>query len=187
MLVEVTAPPARAAAALLVQEATGIRRYRRASDGGEQAGRVPEGAGGPAPPWPSACLGEEELLNPHYWWPAAVFEGEPRVEDRPACIVRLTPDLDVSSRYAFVRTWIDPERLVPLAEEKTTREGAVIKVTYGGFKEQDDVWLPRRIEAVSEALGCRSLLTISRGTARATLDEALFDPATFVERTGARR
>jgi hypothetical protein len=176
VLIDVTDPLSHAGTLLLVAGHTGQTATMRAPAGWTAAvAQRPDGA----PPWDwlSPCLGDEDLTDLHLWWTVQVGVGAARIQDRFVCVVRSEADQG-TSHYRTVTSWIDVERLIPLRAEKIARKGETsTRFIYGSIHRRDDLWAPKVVDIVSDATGCRSQLTVLRGTARARLDDRIFDPA----------
>ena len=174
-LIEVTAPPDRRGAALLTSTATGV----------EVESRPPLRAAALAPsedldapgalPWLSPCLLLEDYVDAHYWWTTHAAQGAAKVGDRMSCVVRSEPGDIRRTDYRSVKTWLDPERLVPLKAEKVVRaDGSLTQLMYSGFRQRDRRWGARRKVITSASTGCRSEFEILGGAVGARLADSVF-------------
>jgi hypothetical protein len=174
-LIEVTAPPDRRGAALLTSTATGV----------EVESRPPLRAAPLAPPddldapgalpWLSPCLLLEDYVDAHYWWTTHAAQGAAKVGDRMSCVVRSEPGDIRRTDYRSVKTWLDPERLVPLKAEKVVRaDGSLTQLVYSGFRQRDRRWGARRKVITSASTGCRSEFEILGGSVGARLADSVF-------------
>ncbi len=120
----------------------------------------------------------EDLLDQQFFWPGQLSEGSTKFGARTCILVRSTPGPGAHTRYAQVRTWIDPSIDFAVYMEKTLREGGAVKeFTYFGLRHDEGVWSARQIGIKLRGQSGSVLLIVDRGSAHARLTAADFSPA----------
>jgi hypothetical protein len=128
-------------------------------------------------------FGYEDLLEQQYFWAGQTSEGNTKFGARDCVIVKSTPGASDRSHYAQVKTWLDPSIGFPVYIEKTVKEsGAVKEFTYYGIRHEEGVWSAHQVEVKvrgqsGSTLAGSTLLILDRGSARAKLTLADFNPA----------
>lgn len=120
----------------------------------------------------------EDLLEQQYFWPGQTAEGKARFGARDCEVVKSKPGPGDKSHYAQVKTWLDESIEFPVYVEKTVREtGAVKEFTYFGLRHDQGMWSAHQIEVTVHGQAGSTLLIFDRGSAKAKLGIADFDPA----------
>jgi hypothetical protein len=123
-------------------------------------------------------FGYEDLLEQQYFWAGQASEGNAKFGARDCIIVKSTPGASDRSHYALVKTWLDPSIGFPVYVEKTVRESGVVKeFTYYGIRHEEGVWSAHQVEVKVRGQSGSTLLILDRGSARANLTLADFNPA----------
>jgi Outer membrane lipoprotein-sorting protein len=136
----------------------------------------------PVEKWSEGPLGSgfgyEDLLEQQYFWPGQAFEGNAKFGARDCVIVKSTPGPADRTHYAQVKTWLDPSIAFPIYLEKIVKQtGAVKEFTYYGIRHEEGVWSAHQIEVKVHGQSGSTLLILDRGSARAKLTLADFNPA----------
>jgi hypothetical protein len=136
----------------------------------------------PVEKWSEGSLGPEfsyeDLLEQQYFWPGQTSEGKARFGARDCILVKSTPGPADRTHYAQVMTWLDPSIGFPVYIEKTVKEsGAVKEFTYFGIRHEQGVWSAHQIEVKVRGQSGSTLLILDRGSAKANLTLADFNPA----------
>jgi hypothetical protein len=127
-------------------------------------------------------FGYEDLLEQQYFWPGQTFEGNAKFGARDCEIVKSTPGPADRTHYAQVKTWLDPSIDFPVYIEKTVKEsGAVKEFTYYGIRHEEGVWSAHQVEVKVRGQAGSTLLILDRGSARANLALADFNPAQLTQ------
>ena len=131
--------------------------------------------------WSEGPLGPdfsyEDLLEQQYFWPGQASAGD---QIRRARLRRRQEHARAADRthYAQVKTWLDPTIGFPVYVEKTVKEsGAVKEFTYYGIRHEEGVWSAHQIEVKVRGQSGSTLLILDRGSAKANLTLADFNPA----------
>ncbi|MGD0478815.1 MAG: outer membrane lipoprotein-sorting protein [Terracidiphilus sp.] len=120
----------------------------------------------------------EDLLEQQYFWAGQTSEGNARFGARDCVIVKSTPGASDRTHYAQVKTWLDPSIGFPVYVEKTVKEtGAVKEFTYYGIRHEEGVWSAHQVEVKVRGQSGSTLLILDRGSAKANLTLADFNPA----------
>jgi len=136
----------------------------------------------PVEKWRDGPLGPEfsyeDLLEQQYFWAGQASEGKAKFGARDCIIVKSTPGPGDHSHYAQVKTWLDPSIGFPVYVEKTVKEsGAVKEFTYYGIRHEEGVWSAHQVEVKMHGQSGSTLLILDRGSAKANLTLADFNPA----------
>jgi hypothetical protein len=136
----------------------------------------------PVEKWSEGPLGPEfsyeDLLEEQYFWPGQTSEGSAKFGARDCGLVKSTPGPADRTHYAQVRTWLDLSIGFPVYIEKTVKEsGAVKEFTYYGIRHEQGVWSAHQVEVKVRGQSGSTLLILDRGSARANLTLADFNPA----------
>lgn len=108
----------------------------------------------------------EDLLDSQFYW-----KNQTLIADN---VLKSVPEAGKSS-YASVTTWIDPQELFPLKEEKVVKSsGAIKEYTFYGLRQTHGVWSASQIECKVKGKQGSTLLIISRGSEKAHLKESDF-------------
>jgi hypothetical protein len=123
-------------------------------------------------------FGYEDLLEQQYFWPEQTSEGKVKFGARDCEIVKSTPGASDRTHYALVKTWLDPSIGFPVYVEKTVKESGVVKeFTYYGIRHEEGVWSAHQVEVKVRGQSGSTLLILDRGSAKANLTLADFNPA----------
>jgi hypothetical protein len=123
-------------------------------------------------------FGYEDLLEQQYFWAGQASEGNAKFGARDCIIVKSTPGASDRSHYALVKTWLDPSIAFPVYVEKTVKDSGVVKeFTYYGIRHEEGVWSAHQVEVKLRGQSGSTLLILDRGSARANLTLADFNPA----------
>jgi len=136
----------------------------------------------PVEKWSEGPLGSgfgyEDLLEQQYFWTGQASEGNAKFGARDCVIVKSTPGASDRSHYAQVKTWLDPSIGFPVYVEKTVKESGVVKeFTYYGIRHEEGVWSAHQVEVKVRGQSGSMLLILDRGSAKANLTLADFNPA----------
>ena len=149
----------------------------RVADPGDTAARIV-----PLDKWSLHPLGPgfnyEDFLEQQYFWPGQASAGQAKFGVRNCDVIRSTPGESDRTDYAEVKTWIDPSIGFPVYVEKTVKEsGAVKEFTSFGLRHDEGTWSAHQIEVKTRGQAGSTLLIIDRGSAKAKLGIADFNPA----------
>ncbi len=149
----------------------------RVADPGDTAARIV-----PFDSWSFHALGPgfnyEDLLEQQYFWPGQASAGQAKFGAHDCDVIRITPGESDRTHYAEVKTWIDRSIGFPLYVEKTVKEtGAVKEFTSFGLRREQGQWSAHQIEVKTRSQAGSTLLIIDRGSAKAKLGIADFNPA----------
>ncbi len=149
----------------------------RVADPGDTAARIV-----PFDSWSLHPLGPgfnyEDFLEQQYFWPRQASEGQAKFGARNCDVIRSTPGESDRTHYAEVKTWVDPSIGFPVYVEKTVKEsGAVKEFTSFGLRHDEGAWSAHQIEVRTRGQTGSTLLIIDRGSAKAKLGIADFNPA----------
>jgi hypothetical protein len=123
-------------------------------------------------------LSYEDFLEEQYFWPEQTEEGKERFGARDCDVVTSRPGPADKTHYAEVKTWLDRNIGFPVYVEKTMKETGLVKeYTYFGLRHDEGTWSAHQIEAKIHGQTGSTLLIIDRGSAKAKLGIADFDPA----------
>jgi hypothetical protein len=120
----------------------------------------------------------EDLLEQQFFWAGQTSEGSAKFGARDCIIVKSTPGASDRTHYALVKTWLDPSIAFPVYVEKTeNRTGLVKEFTYYGIRHEEGVWSAHQVEVKVRGQSGSTLLILDRGSAKANLTLADFNPA----------
>ncbi len=123
-------------------------------------------------------FGYEDLLEQQYFFAGQTSEGNAKFGARDCVIVKSTPGASDRTHYAQVKTWLDPSIGFPVYVEKTVKQSDVVKeFTYYGIRHEEGVWSAHQVEVKVRGQSGSTLLILDRGSARANLTLADFNPA----------
>jgi hypothetical protein len=136
----------------------------------------------PVEKWSAGPLGSgfgyEDLLEQQYFFAGQTSEGNAKFGARDCVIVKSTPGASDRTHYAQVKTWLDPTIVFPVYVEKTIKESGLVKeFTYYGIRHEAGVWSAHQVEVKVRGQSGSTLLILDRGSARANLTLADFNPA----------
>lgn len=128
----------------------------------------------PVEKWSEGPLGSgfsyEDFLEQQYFWPTQTSEGKVKFGARDCVIVKSTPGPADRTRYASVKSWIDPTIDYAVYAEKTSKEsGAVKEFTSFGVQHEEGRWTAHQIEEKTRGQAGSTLLIFDRGSAKANL------------------
>jgi hypothetical protein len=123
-------------------------------------------------------FGYEDLLEQQYFWSDQTSEGNAKFGARDCVIVKSTPGASDRTRYALIKTWLDPTIAFPAYVEKTVKQSGVVKeFTYYGIRHEEGVWSAHQVEVKLRGQSGSTLLILDRGSAKANLTLSDFNPA----------
>ncbi len=123
----------------------------------------------------------EDLLENEFLWKNQNLIGEATFGARASIIVKSQPGA-VHSTYSSVTTWLDKGILYPLKQEKVVKgSGAAKDYTFYGLRQTQGVWNASQIECKVTGRTGSTRLIINRGSEKAHLDEAAFNPSLLVK------
>jgi hypothetical protein len=173
-----TAPPGGGLVthALLEMRPNGQSSITIAHPGDKSPTALPVGKWSEGPLGPG--FGYEDLLEQQYFWTGQASEGNARFGARDCVIVKSTPGASDRTHYTMVKTWLDPTIGFPVYVEKTIKgSGAVKEFTYFGIRHEEGVWSAHQVEVKIRGQSGSTLLILDRGSAKANLTLADFNPA----------
>ena len=132
--------------------------------------------------WEDGPLGPgfswEDFLEQQYFWPEQTLEPAANFGARACNVIESAPGAAGRSHYAQVKTWLDPTIVFPVYVEKTVKQSAVVKeFTYFGIRHEEGVWSAHQVEVKLRGQSGSTLLILDRGSAKANLTLADFNPA----------
>ncbi len=135
--------------------------------------------------WSDGPLGSafsyEDFLEPEYFWPGQMSQGEVKYGARDCDLIKSTPGATDRTHYAEVKSWLDHGIGFPVYVEKTLKESAAVKeYTYFGLRQVGGVWSASQVEAKVRGVGGSNLLIIDRGSTKANLEAKDFTAAQLV-------
>lgn len=162
---------------ILLEMRSGGDNTIRVADPGDAAARIV-----PFEQWNAHPLGPgfnyEDFLEQQYFWPGQTSEGKTKFGARECDVVQSTPGPADRTHYAQVKTWIDPSNGFPVYVEKTVKEtGAVKEFTSYGVRREQGHWSAHQIEVKTRGQAGSTLLIFDRGSVKANLIAADFNPA----------
>ena len=178
ILCEVTDPLA-ARVRLLIESGAGRARVREGHAGDPAAKELsPEH-------WGDAVLGSdftyEDLMESQFLWKKQSLVEEAACGARQCYVIRSEPSAEDDSHYSQVTTWLDRDIYYPVRVEKIVKAGKMVKeFVYYDLRESRGVWSASQVEAKIEGKEESTLLIVSRGSAKASLTAASFDPAVLI-------
>jgi hypothetical protein len=106
----------------------------------------------------------EDLADEFWQWPSQKISGEESIRGELCKILDSRPPPGVKSAYSLVRSWISPEKLLPLRIEKFGRDERLAKrITVQKTSRHEGVWVPVTT-LVQRSDGSRqTTLKLSRG------------------------
>lgn len=162
--------------ALLETRPNGQSSITIAHPGDKSATVLPVEKWGEGPLGPG--FGYEDLLEQQYFFAGQTSEGNAKFGARNCVIVKSTPGASDRTHYAQVKTWLDPTIGFPVYVEKTVKQSAAVKeFTYYGIRHEEGVWSAHQVEVKVRGQSGSTLLILDRGSARANLTLADFNPA----------
>lgn len=127
----------------------------------------------------------EDFLEPEYFWPEQVVEGETRRGARDCVIVRSKPSPSDATHYSETRSWLDKTIGFPVYAEKTLKtSGSVKEFTSLGLRHDGGVWSASQVQVTEHGKPGTTILIIDRGTAHANLTAKDFAPAAVLHSEG---
>jgi Outer membrane lipoprotein-sorting protein len=175
VLVDVNAPDAAREHILLELHFDGRSSIRIAHPGDKTPATLPFEKWSDGPLGPGFSY--EDFLEQQYFWPGQTEEAEAKFGARDCDVVESVPGAADRTHYAQVKTWLDHTIGFPVYAEKTVKgTGAVKQFTYLGLRHNGGVWSATQVEEKMRGQAGQTLLIIDRGSAKANLNLADFDP-----------
>jgi hypothetical protein len=126
-------------------------------------------------------LAYEDLADAHFSWRDQRLTGEEPCGDRHCYVISSRPDSEADSHYATVTSWIDKDICFPIVVRKRVRGATVVKeFTYHGLRQSKGQWGARQVDVRLEGSPQRTLLVVTRGSAKAGLTAEDFAPRVLV-------
>ncbi|HXR38339.1 MAG TPA: outer membrane lipoprotein-sorting protein [Terracidiphilus sp.] len=119
----------------------------------------------------------EDFLEGQLFWAGQSVTEHVKYGARDCDLVMSTPGPVDKSHYAEVRTWLDRGIAFSVYVEKTVKASSTVKqYTYFGLRREGGVWSASQIEEKNHGQPGSTLLIIDRGSAKANLGPADFNP-----------
>jgi hypothetical protein len=118
----------------------------------------------------------EDFLEAQYFWSGQAALESVKRGARDCDVLKSTPGPNDKSTYSEVLTWLDHTIDFPIYEEKTMKSGGVKEFTYFGLRHDGGIWSAAQIEEKTRGQAGSTLLIINRGSAKANLTAADFNP-----------
>ncbi len=108
-------------------------------------------------------LAYQDVVENFYAWPSQSITGTEEIDGRKTLILESKPG-GAESIYGSVRSWIDPERMVPLQIEKFSKSGSSVRkiITTRVSKDDRGRIIPANLEVRKAGSASRTRLTGSR-------------------------
>ena len=120
----------------------------------------------------------QDLLETHFLWRNQTLVGITKYGARDCYQVRSQPGPADPSHYSLVTSWLDQDVFYPVRVEKTLKgAGGVKEFIYYGLRESKGIWSASQIECKTRGRQGSTLLIINRGSEKAHVAPADFDPA----------
>jgi hypothetical protein len=117
-----------------------------------------------AGPFLDSDLSIDDLAEDFLQWPAQTIGGEETVNGEPCTIVESRPPADRPGGCSLIRSWISPDKLLPLRIEKFDREGSLAKrFVFRKLVQRDQIWTPAITVVQTPGSTRETTLEISRG------------------------
>jgi hypothetical protein len=124
----------------------------------------------------------EDLMENQFLWRNQSLVEETMYGARACFVVKSQPGPADRTNYLAVTSWLDREIYYPVKVEKVVKgSGAVKEFTFYGLRQSKGIWSASQIECKIKGKPGSTLLIISRGSAKARVDESAFDPALLIE------
>jgi hypothetical protein len=124
----------------------------------------------------------EDLMESQFLWQIQSLMEETMYGARACFVVKSQPGPTDRTHYATVTSWLDREVYYPVKVEKVVKSsGAVKEFTFYGLRQSKGIWSASQIECKTKGKPGSTLLIISRGSAKAHVDESAFDPALLIK------
>jgi hypothetical protein len=109
-------------------------------------------------------LTTEDLADEFWQWPSQKISGEESIRGELCKILESRPPPGAKFAYSLVRSWISPEKLLPLRIEKFGRDERLAKrFTVQKTSRHDGVWVPMTTFVQSPGSTRLTTLELSRG------------------------
>jgi Outer membrane lipoprotein-sorting protein len=135
----------------------------------------------PVDQWSSGVAGTgfsyEDFLEGQLFWSGQSVTEHVKYGARDCDLVKSTPGPADKTHLGEVRTWLDRGIAFPVYVEKTVKGSAEVKeYTYFGLRHDGGVWSASQVEEKNHGQPGSTLLIIDRGSAKANLGPADFNP-----------
>ncbi len=115
-------------------------------------------------PYLDSDLTIEDLAEDFWQWPSQKISGEETINGEVCQILDSRPPDGARSAYSVIRSWISPEKLVPLRIEKFGRDRRLAKrFTVQKTTRRDGIWVPITTVVQSPESTRLTTLELSRG------------------------
>jgi outer membrane lipoprotein-sorting protein len=135
-----------------------------------------------------SALTYADVLENFFAWPNQVIIGNEIVNRVNCQILESKPGRGHRSNYATVRTWVDPQRLVPLRVEKYNNAGQMMRRIDSGRIVTDDIGrhVPAGLTVTDPSEGSSTELEGSKLKHDVTFTADEFTPEGLKQRSGSR-
>jgi len=132
--------------------------------------------------WTSALLDSnlsyEDLLEAHFTWSKQTLLAPATYGARECHVLKSEPGAADRSHYASVTSWLDREICYPVKAEKILKGSGIVKeFLYYGLRKTRGLWSASQVEVRTKGKPGSTFLIITRGSAKAKLTRADFDPS----------
>jgi hypothetical protein len=122
-------------------------------------------------------LSYEDLMESHFSWRGQKLLEPARYGARDCYVLKSEPGSTDRSHYASVTSWLDREIYYPVKAEKVLKSSGIVKeFLYYGLRKTKGLWSASQIEVRSKGKSYSTFLIITRGSGKARLTRADFDP-----------
>jgi hypothetical protein len=175
---EITDPPPARVRLLLAMPESGLPSVRKGRAGDSRPLALPPEAW--ADPVLDTGFSYEDLLENHFLWARQALIEQTRYGARLCYRLRSVPAPADRSQYVEVISWLDRDSLFPVRLDKRLPSGAVKSFLYYGLRESKGIWSASQVEVKTSGLAGSSLLIVTRGSEKARVGAAEFDPALLI-------
>ncbi len=122
-------------------------------------------------------LSIEDLADEFWHWPSQKITGEESIRGDACKIVESRPTGGATGTYSLVRSWISPEKLLPLRMEKFGRDDRLAKrFTVQKTTRHEGVWAPMTTFVQTVGKTRLTTLELSRGERDVEIPPEEFSP-----------
>jgi hypothetical protein len=122
-------------------------------------------------------LSYEDLIEGHFTWSKQTALAPARYGARDCHVLKSEPGSGDRSHYASVTSWLDQEIYYPVKAEKVLKGSGIVKeFLYYGLRKSKGLWSASQIEVRTKGKPYSTFLIITRGSGKASLTRADFDP-----------
>lgn len=122
-------------------------------------------------------LSYEDLMENHFSWRGQTLLAPVKYGARDCHVLKSVPGPADRSHYASVTSWLDREIYYPVKAEKVLKGSGIVKeFLYYGLRKTKGLWSASQIEVRTKGKPYSTFLIITRGSGKASLTRADFDP-----------